>query len=100
MRGLDAEKVFPIRRDDMQKALTKLRPGTHVHGFRACFRTWAHRRTSFDRQVVEEIMAHKLVGDAVELRYIREGAFEKRKEVLDGWATFADGNVIALRRSA
>jgi hypothetical protein len=52
--------------------------------------------TSFAREVAEAALAHR-VGDMVERAYRRGGALEKRRTLMDAWASFcadADGRVL------
>jgi integrase len=58
------------------------------HGFRTTFRTWAGEKTNFQREVAEKALAH-LVGDETERAYDRGDLFEKRKVLMDAWASFA-----------
>jgi integrase len=58
------------------------------HGFRSTFRTWAGDKTNFPREVVEKALAH-LVGDETERAYDRGNLFEKRRLLMDAWASFA-----------
>ena len=74
-----------------------------VHGFRATFKTWASERTSFQNEIVEAALAH-VIGDKVEQAYRRGDMFEKRRRLMQQWATFCaaaptrqDGNITALR---
>ena len=74
-----------------------------VHGFRATFKTWASERTSFQNEIVEAALAH-IVGDKVEQAYRRGDMFEKRRRLMQQWATFCtsaqtrqESNVTALR---
>jgi integrase len=62
--------------------------GVTVHGFRSSFRDWAAEQTDTPREVVEACLAHA-VGDAAELAYKRSDFLEKRRGVMDGWASFA-----------
>lgn len=61
--------------------------GATVHGFRASFRTWLTEVTAFDGDLGEMALAH-VVGDAVARAYARSDALEKRRELMDEWATF------------
>lgn len=74
-----------------------------VHGFRSAFRDWAGERTHFPREVAEAALAH-LVGDAVERAYRRGDALEKRRKLMDAWASFlqqkARSNVVFLNAGA
>jgi integrase len=77
-----------------------------AHGFRSTFRTWAAERTSFPREVIEAALAHT-VGSKVEAAYQRGDLFEKRRRLMDAWASYCttapaqerQGNVTPLRAS-
>lgn len=58
-----------------------------AHGFRSTFRDWAAERTSYPREVAEMALAHT-VGDKVEAAYRRGDLFEKRRRLMEVWATF------------
>ncbi len=73
-----------------------------AHGFRATFKTWASERTSFQNEIVEAALAH-VIGGKVEQAYRRGDMFEKRRRLMQQWATFctttpAQGNITPLRR--
>ncbi len=74
-----------------------------THGFRSTFRDWAGEMTHFPREVAEAALAH-VVGDATERAYRRGDALEKRRKLMDAWATFcepkAGGNVVAFPAGA
>ena len=61
-----------------------------VHGFRSAFRTWASERTSVPHAVCEMALAHR-VGSDVERSYARSDLFDKRRGLMDQWATFVTG---------
>jgi integrase len=74
-----------------------------VHGFRATFKTWVSERTSFQNEIVEAALAH-VIGDKVEQAYRRGDMFERRRQIMQQWATFcttaptrSETNVMALR---
>lgn len=90
-----ALRVLLIRMGVSEKATT--------HGFRATFRTWASEQTRFPREVVEKALAH-VVGDETERAYDRGDLFEKRRKLMDAWATYCMSkpaqlkeNVVAIR---
>lgn len=58
-----------------------------VHGFRATFRNWAGETTSFPREVIEAALAHRLK-DKAEAAYARGDLFDKRRKLMEAWATF------------
>lgn len=71
------------------------------HGFRSSFRDWAAERTSYPREVCEMALAHT-VGNKVEAAYLRTDLFERRRRLMDEWATFVGivqpkGNVTPIR---
>jgi integrase len=77
-----------------------------AHGFRATFKTWTSERTSFQNEIVEAALAH-VVGSKVEQAYRRGDMFEKRRRLMQQWATFCttspaqepQSNVAALWRN-
>ena len=73
-----------------------------VHGFRSSFRDWASERTSFPNEVAEMALAHA-IPNAVEAAYRRGDLFEKRRRLMDAWATYcsrpaATGKVLPIRK--
>ena len=70
-----------------------------THGFRSSFRDWAGDETDFPREVIEAALAH-LVGDDVELAYRRGDALEKRRHLMDLWASFVAAENGAASRNA
>jgi integrase len=58
-----------------------------AHGFRATFKTWASERTSFQNEIVEASLAHA-IGGKVEQAYQRGDLFDKRRRLMQRWATF------------
>jgi integrase len=57
------------------------------HGFRSTFRDWAAERTNYPRDAAEMALAHS-IGNKVEAAYRRGDLFEKRKHMMEDWATF------------
>jgi integrase len=74
-----------------------------AHGFRATFKTWATDRTGFQHEIVEASLAH-VVGSKVEQAYQRSDHFEKRRRLMQQWATFCTtapvehDKIVALQR--
>ncbi|MGF9760635.1 integrase arm-type DNA-binding domain-containing protein [Microvirga sp. 0TCS3.31] len=87
----------------LEMVLRRMKVDVTVHGFRSAFRDWTGERTHFPREVAEAALAH-LVGDAVERAYRRGDALEKRRELMDAWANFLEGqpqrNVLRFNASA
>ena len=61
---------------------------TTVHGFRSAFRDWAAERTNAPHAVMELSLGHT-VGSAVEQAYARSDLLEKRRTLMEQWASFA-----------
>lgn len=69
------------------------------HGFRSSFRDWAAERTNVPRAVCESALAHTL-RDKTEAAYHRTDLFDRRRELMATWATFATSkpaDVVAIR---
>jgi integrase len=64
-----------------------------VHGFRATFKTWASECTSFQNEIAEAALAH-IIGDKVEQAYRRGDLFEKRRRLMQQWATYCRAPVL------
>lgn len=87
--------VFPGQRDNrplsdvsLAKALKTATAGAiTVHGFRSAFRDWVAEETNFQREVAEAALAHA-VGDSVERAYRRGDALEKRRKLMEAWASY------------
>ena len=95
----DSDLIFPspVRRgrplSDM--ALTKVLRDTGlseratVHGFRSSFRDWC-AETGKLREIAEAALAHVVGG--VEGAYFRSDLFEKRRRLMDQWASYLTGS--------
>jgi integrase len=88
-------------------AVAKLLPSrATVHGMRSAFRDWAGETTNYPREVVEMALAHR-IGDAVEQAYARGDLFQRRKRLMDAWASYCTagtpaetGAVVPIRQGA
>jgi integrase len=61
--------------------------GVTVHGFRSAFRDWAAERTNFPNEVCEAALAH-VIENKAEAAYRRGDLFEKRRKLMEAWATY------------
>lgn len=57
------------------------------HGFRSTFRDWAAERTTFAGETVELALAHT-IRNRTESSYRRGDQLEKRRRLMQAWATF------------
>lgn len=60
-----------------------------VHGFRSTFRDWASEQTSFPHETCEHALAHR-ISDKAEAAYRRGDQFEKRRKLMEAWATWCE----------
>ena len=92
----------PLSNMGVIKLVDHLRKGITRHGFRSSFRDWAAETTGFPNHVVEMALAHA-VPDAVEAAYRRGDLLDKRRKLMEAWASFCErepGDVLHLRRKA
>jgi integrase len=59
------------------------------HGFRSSFRDWVGEARSEGREVAERALAHVVQG--VEGAYARSDLLERRRPLMQAWATFVTG---------
>jgi integrase len=90
----DSGLVFPGTKRGKQlsdmtlsKLVKELGYNADVHGFRTSFRTWAKEQTNFPREVGESALAHVIQNQA-EAAYARSDVFEKRREMMESWASY------------
>jgi len=65
------------------------RPDLTGHGFRSSFKDWSAECTQYPNEVSEMALAHT-VGSKVEAAYRRGDLFEKRRRLMDDWASFCN----------
>ena len=92
-----SELVFPsaegnksLSNMSMAMLLRRMEREETVHGFRSSFRDWCGEMTNYPREIAEQALAHT-VGSEVERAYRRGDALEKRRELMEAWATFLGG---------
>lgn len=89
--------LFPSKRaakplSDMTLATVLKRQGiaATVHGMRSTFRDWAEESTSYPHEAKEAALAHA-VKNKVEAAYRRTDLFDKRRDMMDAWASYTTG---------
>jgi integrase len=89
--------VFPGRKEgrplsNMAFDMLLRRRGLEVttHGFRSSFRDWVYEQTNVPREVAEAALAHS-VGDTTERAYRRGDALGKRRDLMESWARYLNG---------
>lgn len=71
----------------MSMLLRRMKQDCTVHGFRSTFRDWAAETTAYAHEVCEMALAH-VIGNKSEAAYRRGDMFEKRRRLMNEWATF------------
>ena len=69
---------------------TGLAGDTTIHGLRASFRTWSQEQTDTPWSVGEAALAHT-IGNSTEAAYARSDLFERRRALMEDWATYLTG---------
>ena len=88
----------PMSDMTMSKLVKELGYPVDIHGFRTSFRTWVQEQTNTAYEVAERALAHKTT-NKVEAAYARSDLFEKRRKLMDAWASYLDdskNNLISL----
>jgi integrase len=86
-----ARRALPMSNMTMLMLLRRMRrDDLTAHGFRSTFSDWAAECTAYPREVVEMALAHA-VENKVEAAYRRGDLFEKRRQLMEAWATYCAG---------
>ena len=104
-RNATGDFVFPgekpgkgLSDNALLSVLRRMKIKETVHGFRSSFRDWAAEQTQGQREVAESALSHANA-NKVEAAYLRSDLFEKRRHLMNLWATHLDtpkGKVVAL----
>jgi len=99
----EGARVFPgLGQHAILKALQRVHREVTAHGFRSTFSDWCAEETNFPNEVREMALAHA-VSDKVEAAYRRGDLFQKRRDLMEAWARYAEGReaeVVTLRPEA
>ena len=80
----------PLGMNAVLHALKAVYPAMTTHGCRSSFRDWAGDETTYERDIAEMALAHK-VGGEVEQAYRRGSALKKRRQLMEAWARYVGG---------
>lgn len=100
--GLSGEK--PLSDMSLTACMRRMKLTAVPHGFRSTFTDWVAERTAYPSEVREMALAHA-IGNDTEAAYRRGDLFDKRRRLMNDWASFlrtapAKGNVIAINAAA
>ena len=90
----------PLSNKAMEMMMRRMKiENATVHGFRSSFRDWAGNETGYPRDLIETALAH-VIGNKAEQAYRRSDALEKRRNLMEAWASYCSGqdNVVPLIR--
>jgi integrase len=94
-----SQLIFPGRMADLPMSnmvflmiLRRMGANFTAHGFRSAFRDWASECTNFPREVCEMALAHT-IKNKTEAAYRRGDLFDKRRHLLNEWASFSSREV-------
>lgn len=92
----------PLSSMSLAMLLRRTKANVTAHGFRSSFRDWAGEVSTFPREIAEAALAHS-VGDATERAYRRGDALDKRRKLMEAWASYCaprtESNVSPMRRA-
>ena len=71
----------------MLMLLRRIEPNITVHGFRSSFRDWVAEETNHSPEVAEMALAHK-IANKVEAAYRRGKLIERRRALMEDWASY------------
>ena len=97
LRLRECPLVFPGMRGNkamsdmtLTKLLREMKEPYTAHGFRSAFRDWVSEETNHQSDVAEAALAH-VVKDKTEAAYRRGNLLEKRRLLMDDWASYCAG---------
>ena len=111
LKPLGSEWLFPGAKGGklsgmaMTMLMRRMKVDATVHGFRSGFRDWAAECTGYAHEVAEMALAHT-IENKVERAYRRGDLFDKRRRLMDDWATYcasdgaAGAKVVPIRAEA
>jgi integrase len=97
-----AKRGKPLSDMTLLKVLRDVKESYTVHGFRSSFRDWVAEQTSLAGEVAEAALA-RAIPNKVEAAYRRTDFLEKRRKLMDAWATYCSGrneNIVRIHASA
>ena len=99
-----APRGGPLSDMTLSAVLRRMAVEAVPHGFRSTFRDWVAERTAYPGDLAEMALAHT-IGDKVEAAYRRGDMFDKRRRMMEEWASFcatvagSGADVVPLRRA-
>ena len=87
----------PMSDMTMSKLVKELGYPVDIHGFRTSFRTWVQEQTNTAHEVAERALAHKTT-NKVEAAYARSDLFEKRRKLMNAWASYLNNDDSQITR--
>jgi integrase len=89
-------RCSPLSDSSLSAVLDRLGVDATVHGFRSSFKDWARECTTFANELSEAALAH-VIRDKVQAAYARGDLLERRRELMEAWASYLDGHAETVR---
>lgn len=86
----------PLSQMALLAMMRRMNLKTVPHGFRSSFRDFAAEKTNASREVAEAALAHT-IKDKVEAAYRRSDLLEKRRKLMNQWATYCAGGAAVVK---
>ena len=90
--GVPFARGGPLSEVAISALVRQLKIGAVPHGFRSSFRDWAAECSDAPREVCELALAH-VNTNAIGAAYQRTDLFERRRALMEQWATFLRGKL-------
>lgn len=81
----------PLSDMTLAAVLRRMKVSAVPHGFRSTFRDWCAEQTDYPNEVAEMALAHA-ISNKVEAAYRRGDLFDKRRQLMLDWESYALGN--------
>jgi integrase len=88
-RGRVVKVGAPLSTSAFDSVLDRTKRSVTTHGFRSSFRDWVAEVSTFPGDLAEAALAH-VVGDTTERAYRRGDALEKRRKLMEAWASYCE----------
>jgi integrase len=85
----------PLSDMTLSAVLRRMKVAAVPHGFRSTFRDWCAEQTDYPKDVAEMALAHA-IGNKVEAAYRRGDLFNKRRQMMQDWADYANGVAVQV----
>lgn len=94
-----SSKRTPLSDMTLAAVMRRMEVNAVPHGFRSTFRDWVGDHTTYPRELAEHALAHT-IESKVEAAYRHGDALEKRRGMMQAWASYCDAPTSLDRETA